>query len=184
LRLQQSRLKGPRRKTEGAATAPAKAAVAKAIQPKTGPVRPPSDPIQRAWIALGRVSQAVQCEVEGELKKAGYPELSWYTVLWELERAAKPTRPKDLAIPLFILPYQLSRLVDRMESEGLVKRILCKEDKRGHLLEPTPKGYALRRAMWSVYAPAMDAAMKRIGDGDAVKLAELLNKLGGIEGPK
>ena len=79
--------------------------------------------------------------METKLKKAGFPELSWYTVLWELERAGKPTRPKDLAIPLFILPYQLSRLVDRMEAEGLVKRILCKEDKRGHLLEPTAKGY-------------------------------------------
>ncbi len=104
--LQQSRLKTP---------------VSKA--PAKGPVSAPSDPIQRAWIALGRVSQAVQCHVEGELKKAGLPELSWYTVLWELERAGKPTRPKDLAIPLFILPYQLSRLVDRMEGEGLVKRI-------------------------------------------------------------
>lgn len=141
----------------------------------------PSDAIQRAWIALGRVSQSVQCQVEGDLKKAGFPELSWYTVLWELERAGKPTRPKDLAIPLFILPYQLSRLVDRMEGEGLVKRILCKEDKRGHLLEPTPKGYALRKAMWAVYAPAMDAAMNQLDDKEALKLAELLNKLGGIE---
>ena len=122
----------------------------------------PSDPIQRAWIALGRVSQAVQCHVENELKKSDFPELSWYTVLWELERAGKPTRPKDLAIPLFILPYQLSRLVDRMEAEGLVKRIICKEDKRGHLLEPTPKGSAMRKQMWTVYAPAMDAAMQRI----------------------
>jgi DNA-binding MarR family transcriptional regulator len=137
----------------------------------------PSDATQRAWVALGRVSQAVQCAVEGELKKSGFPELSWYTVLWELERAGKPTRPKDLAVPLFILPYQLSRLVDRMEAEGLVRRILCKEDKRGHLLEPTPKGYALRKAMWAVYAPAMDEAMKGLDDKDALKLAELLNKL-------
>jgi DNA-binding MarR family transcriptional regulator len=133
--------------------------------------------MQQAWIALGRVSQAVQCQVEGDLKKAGFPELGWYTVLWELERAGKPTRPKDLAIPLFILPYQLSRLVDRMEGEGLVKRILCKEDKRGHLLEPTPKGQALRKAMWAVYAPAMDEAMAKIDDREALKLAELLNKL-------
>jgi DNA-binding MarR family transcriptional regulator len=146
--------------------------------------RPPSDPAQRAWIALGRVSQAVQCDVETKLKKAGLPELSWYTVLWELERAGQPTRPKDLAIPLFILPYQLSRLVDRMEAEGLVKRILCKEDKRGHLLEPTPRGYALRKEMWAVYAPAMDEAMKRLSDAEHVQLAALLNKLGGIEPAK
>ena len=140
----------------------------------------PSDPIQRAWVALGRVSQAVRCEVENEMKKAGFPELSWYTVLWELEKMGAPTRPKDLAIPLFILPYQLSRLVDRMEAEGLVKRIKCKEDKRGHLLEPTAKGFALRKAMWAAYAPAMDAAMAKIDDKDALKLAELLNRLGGI----
>ena len=86
-----------------------------------------------------------------------------------------------LAIPLFILPYQLSRLVDRMEKDGLVKRIACKEDKRGHLLEPTPKGFALRKAMWTVYAPAMDDALNRINDKEALELARLLNKLGGIE---
>ena len=141
----------------------------------------PSDPIQRAWVALGRVSQAIQCHVENALKDAGFPELSWYTVLWELERVGKPTRPKDLAIPLFILPYQLSRLVDRMEKDGLVKRIACKEDKRGHLLEPTAKGFALRKAMWAVYAPAMDEALKRVNDKEALELARLLNKLGGIE---
>ncbi len=145
------------------------------------PTRIPSDPIQRAWVALGRVSQSVQCHVETALKDAGFPELSWYTVLWELERAGKPTRPKDLAIPLFILPYQLSRLVDRMEKDGLVKRIACKEDKRGHLLEPTAKGFALRKAMWTVYAPAMDDALNRINDKEALELARLLNKLGGIE---
>ena len=141
----------------------------------------PSDPAERAWIALGRVSQAVRCEVETKLKKAGFPELSWYTVLWELERAGQPIRPRDLAVPLFILPYQLSRLVDRMEAEGLVKRVLCKEDKRGHLLEPTAKGYALRKAMWAVYGPALADAMKALSDAESLQLAALLNKLGGVE---
>ena len=89
---------------------------------------------------MGRVSQSVRDMWLLALKKASLPDISWYTVLWELERAGKPTRPKDLAIPLFILPYQLSRLVDRMEEEGLVKRIACQEDKRGHLLEPTRQG--------------------------------------------
>jgi DNA-binding MarR family transcriptional regulator len=148
-----------------------------------GPSRIPSDPVQRAWIALGRVSQAVREEVGQALKDAKLPDITWYTVLWELERAGHPTRPRDLAIPLFILPYQLSRLVDRMEQDGLVKRIACPEDKRGHLLEPTPEGYEMRKRMWAVYAPAMDDAMKRIGDSEALELAQLLNKLGGIDYP-
>jgi DNA-binding MarR family transcriptional regulator len=148
-----------------------------------GPSKIPTDPLQRAWIALGRVSQSVQQVVADALKEAGLPELTWYTVLWELERAGKPTRPKDLAIPLFILPYQLSRLVDRMEKEGLLRRVECPEDKRGHLLEPTQEGFAMRKKMWAVYAPAMDAAMSRITDVEALELARLLNKLGGIEYP-
>jgi DNA-binding MarR family transcriptional regulator len=148
-----------------------------------GPSRIPSDPIQRAWIALGRVSQSIQQAVADALKEAGLPEITWYTVLWELERAGKPTRPKDLAIPLFILPYQLSRLVDRMEKDGLVHRVDCPEDKRGHLLEPTEAGFAMRKTMWAVYAPAMDAAMKSISDPEALELARLLNKLGGIDYP-
>lgn len=146
-----------------------------------GPTRIPSDPLQRAWIALGRVSQSIREEVSQALRNAKLPDITWYTVLWELERAGQPTRPKDLAIPLFILPYQLSRLVDRMEEEGLVKRIACPEDKRGHLLEPTPEGYAMRKRMWNVYAPAMDDVMKRIGDAEALQLAQLLNKLGGLD---
>lgn len=151
-------------------------------QPKS-PTKIPSDPLQRAWIALGRISQSVQLHVAIALKDAKLPDLQWYTVLWELERAGQPTRPKDLAVPLFILPYQLSRLVDRMEKEELVSRIDCEEDKRGHLLELTVKGLALRRAMWAVYAPAMQQAMGRITDPEALKLAELLYKLGDIENP-
>ena len=145
--------------------------------------RIPSDPLQRAWIALGRISQTVQIHVAAALKDAKLPDLQWYTVLWELERAGKPTRPKDLAVPLFILPYQLSRLVDRMEKEELVTRIDCEEDRRGHRLEPTAKGLALRKQMWAVYAPAMQQAMRRISDPEALKLAELLYKLGGIDNP-
>jgi len=132
---------------------------------------------------LGRVSQSIREEVGLALKKANLPDITWYTVLWELERAGKPTRPKDLAIPLFILPYQLSRLVDRMEEEGLVKRISGPEDKRGHLLELTPEGDEMSKRMWTVYAPAMDEAMKRIGDAEALQLAQLLNKLGGLDYP-
>lgn len=141
----------------------------------------PSDAVQRAWVALGRVAPAVQDQVEERLSQAGLPSLAWYTVLWEIERAGSPQRPRDLAIPLFIPRYALSRLVDRMEAEGLVKRIKCKEDARGHLLDLTAKGRALRQEMWAIYAPAMDAAMSRLSQAEAVQLTHLLNRLGGLE---
>lgn len=145
------------------------------------PPKIPSDAIQRAWVALGRVAPIIQDQVEDALKAAGFPPLSWYTVLWEIERMGAPQRPRDLAIPLFIPRYALSRLVDRMEAEGLIKRIKCEEDGRGHLLDLTPKGKSTRLAMWAVYAPAMDKAMSRLTGAEAVELTRLLNKLGGVE---
>ena len=39
----------------------------------------------------------------------------------------------------------------------------------------------MRKQMWTVYAPAMDEAMKRITDPEALELARLLNKLGGLD---
>ncbi len=140
----------------------------------------PSDAIQSAWVALGRVAPLIQDHVEDALKAASLPSLSWYTVLWEIERTGAPQRPRDLAIPLFIPRYVLSRLVDRMEADGLVKRIKCEEDARGHLLDLTAKGRALRKEMWAVYGPAMNAAMSRLSDGEAAELMRLLNKLGGV----
>lgn len=173
MRLQQDRLKAAGRKTAGKAATAGKSAAVKA----------PSDALQRAWIALQRVAPILEGHVADALKAAGLPGLDWYTVLWELERAGSPQRPRDLAIPLFVERYHLSRLVDRMESDGLVKRIACKEDARGHLIDLTNKGRAVRREMWTVYGPAMAEAMNRIMDKDALKLAELLNKLAPMDEP-
>jgi len=142
-----------------------------------GPTAAPSDAIQRAWVAVQRVAPIIEEKVGAALSAAGFPELSWYSVLWRLELSGQPTRPRDLGLLLFLPRYKLSRLIDRMEAEGLVTRLSCPEDARGHLLDLTPKGRALRKAMWAVYGPAMSDAMGGIDDEAALKLAELLNRI-------
>jgi DNA-binding MarR family transcriptional regulator len=138
----------------------------------------PSDPVQRAWIALQRVAPAIQEKVEMRLKAAGYPDLAWYSVLWALERAGEPRRPRDLGLLLFLPRYKLSRLADRMEAEGLIERRACPEDARGHLLALTEKGRALRLAMWSAYAPAMGEVMRGITEDEALVLTRVVDRLG------
>jgi DNA-binding MarR family transcriptional regulator len=44
--------------------------------------------------------------------------------------------------------YNVRRLVDRLEREGLVERHQCELDGRDKVLVITAKGRALRRAMW------------------------------------
>lgn len=142
------------------------------------PDQVPTDEIQRAWVAVERVAPALYAAVETKLKAAGLPGLDWYSVLWGLERGGGALRPRDLGKALFLERYNITRFLDRLEAEGLVERKECKEDGRGQIAVLTEAGYAMRKKMWAVYAPAMKEVFAPLTDEEAVMLTSLLNKLG------
>jgi DNA-binding MarR family transcriptional regulator len=105
------------------------------------------------------------------------PPLEWYDVVLELERE-EPLRPRDLQDRLLLAQYNLSRLLDRMEKEGLISRERSPDDARSQLLRATGAGKALRRRMWPIYAAAIQAAIgDKLSDAQALKLAELLSRI-------
>lgn len=136
----------------------------------------PEEPIQRAWVALQHRAPALLEQVETTLKQAGFPSLEVYDVLWALEREG-PLRQRDLASFMLIARYSVSRLIDRMEGEGLVVRRLCPEDARGQFIHPTAAGLKLRKAMWAVYGKAMREALSPLDEKETRQLAALLAKL-------
>ncbi len=113
----------------------------------------PSESAVRAWARLVRVQQALLAVVEHDLKAAGQPPLAWYDVLLELERAEHGRlRPHELERRLLLAQYTLSRLLDRLERAGLVRREPCGEDGRGHWVTLTTAGRERRAQMWPCYA--------------------------------
>jgi DNA-binding MarR family transcriptional regulator len=117
--------------------------------------------------------------IEEELKAAGLPPLSWYDVLLELRRA-KDGRlsPRELEHGMLLEQYNLSRLLDRMEAEGLVRRIPFPGDRRRQLVEITAAGRGLQKRMWRVYGEAIQRHVAaRLADDQAEILAMLLQKL-------
>jgi hypothetical protein len=54
-----------------------------------GMARRPSANATAAWTGLIRAQHALMDAIEGELKDAGFPPLSWYDVLLELSRAPR-----------------------------------------------------------------------------------------------
>lgn len=136
----------------------------------------PKDPTQRAWVAIQRFGPALLERVEVELKAAGFPALEWYDVLWAIEREG-PLRQRELAAHMLIARYSISRLIDRIEAEGLVERRECPEDARGQVVHATAKGQKLRKAMWAVYGKAMREALSPLSEREAMQLATLLSKL-------
>jgi len=137
---------------------------------------------ERAWVQLVRAHRSALCSVEKALRAADLPPLEWYDVLLELDRGG-PLRPRDLQDRLLLAQYNLSRLLDRMEADGLVTRERCSDDARCQWIKATPAGEALRTRMWPVYASAIRSAVEaRLTKSQAAQLGELLGKLHGCPG--
>src|SRR4051812_33998597 len=101
----------------------------------------PTDAAVAAWVRLIRAEREVRTQIETDLKEAGFPSLPWYDVLLELRRAPDGRlTPRELERHLLFEQYNLSRLLDRMEAEGLVRRIPFPGDKRRQLVEITEEG--------------------------------------------
>jgi DNA-binding MarR family transcriptional regulator len=133
-----------------------------------------------AWTRLIRAQQQTMNAVEGELKQAGLPPLSWYDALLELSRAeGGRLRPSDLQERLLLAQSNVSRLIDRLETAGFAERCPCPGDARGQLVAITGDGERLRRQMWPVYRAAIQRHVAdRLGAEErATALAELLGML-------
>ncbi|OYW16187.1 MAG: MarR family transcriptional regulator [Novosphingobium sp. 12-64-8] len=130
-----------------------------------------------AWDRLLRAGEAALETARAELKHAGLPAPEWYDVLVAIERHG-PLRPRDLQARLPIAQYHLSRLLDRMVREGLVRRVPTPEDARGHTVELSPQGKAARALMWPAYATAIESVIgARLCESERIALANLLARL-------
>jgi DNA-binding MarR family transcriptional regulator len=104
------------------------------------------------WFSFVRAHRLLIREVERRLAEAELPTYSWYDVLWGLESGEHGTRRMhELAAALAIERYNLTRLVDRLERDGLVTRVRSVDDGRAALATITEAGKALRKRMWKIY---------------------------------
>jgi len=130
--------------------------------------------------ALFLTTHAVLLEqIELRLSQAGLPELSWYDVLWALERAReRRLRMSELAHMTVISRSNVTRMVDRLEAAGLVARERAVEDRRGAFAVLTDAGRALRKAMWPVYAAAIRELFEQhLSEREAEQLAASLRRI-------
>lgn len=132
------------------------------------------------WRALLNSHAAVCDDVETRLRKADLPPLSWYDVLWALRRApGRSLRMHQLAAAVVtISPSGLSRLVDRIEAAGLLRREPSATDRRGYDAVLTKDGSVMLRRMWPVYAAALaEHIVDTLTEEEADHATELLTRI-------
>jgi DNA-binding MarR family transcriptional regulator len=136
------------------------------------------DPAIRAWShLLGAHALAVRA-IEQRLTAAGQPPLSWYDVLLELARAGGTLRVGELGERLVIEPHNITRLLDRLEAEGLLKRQRAPKDRRGVCAVLTEKGAALRKQVWLHYRTViLEVLGSAVSKHEAKTLTTALKKI-------
>ena len=142
-------------------------------------MKKPTDITINAWVKLVKAHGKAFSTVENAFKEAGFPALEWYDVLLELERIGdQGIRPFELQAKLLLPQYGMSRLVNRLDKAGYLKRVSSDDDGRGQLLFITPDGKQIRKRMWCVYFSAIEQAVgSRISQHEAKQLVKLLAKL-------
>ena len=109
-----------------------------------------------AWYQLLRVYGRVSEKMERALEAENHVAPGWYDVLVTLEKAeGGRLRMSELADKVILSRSGLTRLVDRLEREGLIRRASCPGDGRGFYAVVTEAGLAARRAAWPVLSRAM-----------------------------
>jgi DNA-binding MarR family transcriptional regulator len=97
-----------------------------------------------AWRGLLRAHAGLTRSLDAELLREHDLPLSSYEVLLFLADAPDgQLRMSELADGVLLSRSGLTRLVDRLERDGLLRRERCADDARGFLATITPKGRAL-----------------------------------------
>jgi DNA-binding MarR family transcriptional regulator len=106
-----------------------------------------------AWRAFLKAHATVVDRIDHDLAAEQRLSLSSYDVLIELYEAPdRRLRMHELAQRVVLSRSGLTRLVDRLEAEGLLTRDRCGTDRRGAYAVITEQGVAALRKAWPVYA--------------------------------
>lgn len=110
--------------------------------PATAPdARQLDDRELRAWRGMLRAHAALTKALDADLEAAHDLPLSSYEVLLYLNDAeGNRLRMRDLASSVILSRSGLTRLADRLEREGLIRRESCSDDARGAFAVLTPAG--------------------------------------------
>jgi DNA-binding MarR family transcriptional regulator len=131
------------------------------------------------WRSFLRAHAGLVRELERELAvEAGLP-LSWYDVLLQLAEApGRQLRMADLAERVLLSRSGLTRLVDRLEAERLVRRERSRDDARGTFTVLTVDGLDRLRTAAPIHLAGIQRHfLSRFDDEELRSLAASLGRL-------
>ena len=127
--------------------------------------------------SLLHAAHALEDKLEEALGRVGLSSPK-FSVLGELVKAGSPLALSELAARLSCVRSNITQLVDRIEADGLVRRVDCPTDRRSVKAEITDEGRA-RYAAGAVEVARVEGDFRAaINAQDRAALGRLLSALG------
>jgi len=132
--------------------------------------------VMGAVTSVMRVQQILQSAVDTALRPHGltFARYEALVLLFFSRRGSLPMRVMGERLQLH--PTSVTNIVDRLEADGLVKRIAHATDRRTTLVEITESG-RLRRAQATEAVTAVDFGLRGLTDRQTATLTDLLAKV-------
>jgi DNA-binding MarR family transcriptional regulator len=132
------------------------------------------------WRAVVTSHAAVTERVQKALAAADLPPLSWFELLWAVKRSSNGRpRMSELAERLTLSRGGITKLVDRLEDAGYLKRVPCAEDRRSLEAELTGAGERMVEEMRAVYAAEVERHLSTLTAEEAELVSAALEKVTG-----
>lgn len=131
-----------------------------------------------AWRAFFECAFALIDILDADLQDERGMTLRWYDVMVQLDEVGGACRMSELAGRILASKSGLTRVVDRMEEAGLVRRERPQEDRRVILVAITPKGRKAFEAARAVHRRGIhEHFVRHLNERDLEALARMFAKV-------
>jgi DNA-binding MarR family transcriptional regulator len=138
----------------------------------------PSPERLRAWRLFFESALALLDVLDNELEQAAGISQRWYDVLVHLEDAPHGIPMNELADRILYSKSGFTRVVDRMEEAGLIRRVRSEEDRRTILVVLTAKGSAILERARAHHRDGIERHFaKHLSQADVKALTRALEKI-------
>ena len=124
---------------------------------------------------LFRVFTSMRREIDLRMAQHGLTDAQWRP-LWLL-KIGRASSPQELARELDIDGGAVTRMLDRLESKGLMERARSQADRRMVMLQLTPDGEAAVQAVPQVLAEVNNQFLRGFSEGEWQQLRGLLARM-------
>ena len=145
--------------------------------PKPRPEPAPKQKL-RLWLRLLRASRAIEVELRERLRVAFGVTLPRFDVMAALDRRPAGMTMTELSRHMMVSNGNVTGIIDRLVSEGMVVRLAHEGDRRATFVRLTPKGAQQFQVMAKAHEGWVNEILAGFSSGDTETLIALLSNLG------